>query len=201
MTLIQSYLDFKPLNAKELEILIGDDFSLAAYSIRESYIRNIAFPLYSKEVIKILSKFLRNKKILEVGSGFGYLARLLQNNSVNIRSIDSNTSRYYADTVLENKYSLKHIVGNAIPKVRTRYDVILMSWPDYDSDFAYKIISKMNKGQILIYQGEGYGGCTGDAKFHDKLRMQYTIPIEDILNKYHVQFNGIHDYWKVVMIR
>jgi len=49
------------------------------------------------------------------------------------------------------------------------YDTILISWPNYKSNFAYKILENMTKGQTLIFIGEGYGGCTVNDIFFNKL--------------------------------
>ena len=56
----------------------------------------------------------------------------------------------------------------------------------------------MRSGQILIYNGEGYGGCTGCDEFHNHLQSDHWTPqtmFTQRLNKHHVSFPGIHDRW------
>lgn len=166
------------------------------WEFREAYIANIAFPLYTTEVISTLLCFLRGKKVLEVGSGIGYLAHVLSEKGIDITTIDNLSTKYCFGRNLIIKCD-KQVL--AFGKIKSKYDVVIMSWPDYESVFASRIISEMHKGQVLIYQGEGWGGCTGNDKFFRKLNKSFReIDIlSDKLNHHHVQFNGIHDWWYV----
>ena len=59
----------------------------------------------------------------------------------------------------------------------------------------------MVKGQILIYQGEGKYGCTGNDEFHDIITnaklFSYKKAMSNKLNKTHVNFASIHDRWYI----
>lgn len=50
--------------------------------------------------------------------------------------------------------------------------LIIMNWPDYNSDFAYQIASNTHESNILLYIGEDYGGCTANDKFFEKFTVQ-----------------------------
>jgi len=65
-----------------------------------------------------------------------------------------------------------------------------MSWPDYESDFAFDIWETMKRGSELVYIGESEGGCNANEKF-----FKSTHPyIQNInLAKNFVSFPGIHD--------
>ena len=46
--------------------------------------------------------------------------------------------------------------------------VLFLSWPNYNTDFAYKALKRF-QGDTVIFLGEDAGGCTGDEKFHQLL--------------------------------
>ena len=57
----------------------------------------------------------------------------------------------------------------------------------------------MRKNQIVIYQGEGFGGCTGDDQFHEYLFSDNFVhlPITEVLDNFHVTFPTMHDRFYV----
>ena len=74
-----------------------------------------------------------------------------------------------------------------------------MNWPPYADQFAYQVAKKMSKGQVLIFEGEGYGGCTGDVRFFNYLDKHFTQmkELDDELNEHHVSFPCTKDHWWV----
>jgi hypothetical protein len=46
---------------------------------------------------------------------------------------------------------------------------VYMAWPPYDHPMAFETVQAMEVVRILIYVGEGHGGCTGDDKFFEYL--------------------------------
>lgn len=57
----------------------------------------------------------------------------------------------------------------------------------------------MSKGQVLIYNGQGSGGCTGDKDFFNYLDEHFT-PMKELdyeLNENHVSFPCTKDHWWV----
>lgn len=177
--------------------------------LRDSYINKIGFVIYTEEVINVLSSLLKTKKVVEVGSGSGFLSRVLSSYGITVVAVDNNKSIYVMSRTEGNRWG--QIYQQDITKDAVTYlkkvnkdappDVIIMCWPDYDSPFAHKIAKAMLPGQILIYQGEGHYGCTGDDSFHDFVDddtlWESQQEIADQLNEHHVQFEGIHDRWYV----
>ena len=51
----------------------------------------------------------------------------------------------------------------------------------------------------MIFEGEGYGGCTGDDDFFNYLDEHFTPikELDDELNEHHIRFPGINDHWWV----
>lgn len=165
---------------------------MCQYAFRQKYIKYIGFVLHTRETISKLVEMLKHKRVIEVGCGTGFLSRQLKNHHVNVKAIDCKKYSYGLDI----NYCKIHYHDAVHYIKKNRYDVIIMSWPDYDTDFAYNIASNMKKGTILIYQGEDYGGCTGNEKFFDYLD-DYFDEINNDLYETHPKFYGIHDNWNI----
>lgn len=163
----------------------------------------MGFPILTQECVFTLAKFLEGKRVIDVGCGSGYLTYHLKNCGVDIVGVDNYSSSYAHGTMGRAKY-IHNINCDAKDIDYSKYDVIILSWPDYNTTFAYEIISKLEPGQIIIYQGESWGGCTGDDYFHDFLNStDRVIELEDVSNSLfegHVRFSGIHDNWYVYQL-
>jgi hypothetical protein len=52
---------------------------------------------------------------------------------------------------------------------------------------------------LLLYVGEGYGGCTGNDEFHsileDESRFKFDSELSELLSNSTLSFYGIHDRW------
>lgn len=172
------------------------------YEARQKHIQFLGFPIITKEVINELSSFLGNMKVADLGCGTGYISAALKSRGVNIDAYDNYSSNYSVGKMNNAQYCEIHNVDYFEIDLE-QYHAILMSWPDYDSDNAFKIASKMKPGQILIYQGESKGGCTADDKFFDLIddETQFfeLIDMYYILNEYHVNFAkiSIRDHWRI----
>lgn len=166
---------------------------LSSFDInRDDYIERCGFIIYTSELVDLLTQHLKELSVLEVGSGSGYLSFLLKQKGINIKSVDSGEREF-------KKIYSRDINGDAIKEISTKYDAILMCWPDYDAPFAYKVASKMLSGQLLFYEGEDEGGCTGTDKFFTYIDEKFTELFEgDCLTNVTPVFTGIHDRWTVL---
>lgn len=166
------------------------------YDVRRTYIREHSWFILTEETADTLAKFLRNDKVIEVGAGTGYLAAHMRQRGVrHYRAYDHFRGGYYNRKV--KHYGTKK--RNAMRLNLSLYDTVVMCWPTYNADFAARIISRMRSGQWLVFQGEGYGGCTGDDTFHALLEDNFTPLklISDKLNYHHHRWDGIYDAWFV----
>jgi hypothetical protein len=172
------------------------------HEIRCEYVRNIGFPIITIELIDELVKFISNKSVVDIGARTGFLSYILANRGVNITAIDTLIRKYMGESETPKWYTINQ--KDAIEENLDQYEILILSWPDHDTYFGYKIIKKMNPGQIIIYQGESWDGCTADDQFH---RMLYSDEFEELqeiclkLDELHLQFPGIHDYWQIYMKR
>lgn len=172
------------------------------YMSRQQFISDFGYVLVTEEVLAALVGLLKDKKVLDAGSGSGYLADALAKHGVDVTAAD--TEDYLAEGShsyqFQKRFKLDYH-GSALDLLPGEFDVVMLSWPCYESSFGFEVASAMKPGQMLVYQGEGYGGCTGDDALHDLLADEALwLSDEDrsnLLNENHMRFEGIHDRWNV----
>jgi hypothetical protein len=165
--------------------------------LRDSYIINNGFVLLNDALLQTVKKQFKNKKIVDVGAGNGFLSNALQKIGVDITPVDMQNPT-------ENSYGFTTsftdvLQEDAIEHIKhTNYDVVLMSWPPLGSSFAHDILKNMVPGQKLIYIGE-FSGCTADHDFFqllDQKTVKNTLKTQ-ALQKHSLNFPGITDDWYV----
>lgn len=188
--------------------ILTDDMSwmyeelTTTYLIRDTYTTNIGFHIVTTELIEILVKLINKKSVIELGCGTGFLVKELTNNGINITGVDD-MSWGLKNLCLDAN---DHIIDFDILKLDiTDFDVIILAWPPYKSTVAYDIIKRMHKGQVLMYVGESWDGCTADNQFHgvidDEDKFKYFPHISKQLSQSRVSFYGIHDEWYVYKMK
>lgn len=168
------------------------------YTARHEYIQEHAWSILTKESAHALGKFLSLfNLVIEPFAGTGYMASHLREVSGlgrKYRAYDGCVSHFGSKR--KNYGFTKSGCFNVNLK---KADCIVMSWPNYASNIAYRIARKMVPGQYLVYQGEGNYGCTGDDQFHDYLDTHFrrlTLR-ERMINHGHTYWQGMHDQWYV----
>lgn len=172
-------------------------FSFAdSYDVRCRYTSRIGWFILTTEVKEVLVNFLKGKGVLEVGSGTGYFAAHMKQGGVEDYNAVDIWDPHYWDERTPRYFGID---GNSLDYIDNSYDVIVMNWPPYDEPFGHQVVKKMVKGQVLIFEGEGYGGCTGDDDFFNYLDEHFTPmkELDDKLNEHHIRFPGINDHWWV----
>jgi len=170
----QSGLNFFDENWK-----MGDDFIKnygKEWIKREEFVKDYSWSVPTEEAIKKLKTFIGGKKVLEVGSGLGLWAKLLQLSGVHMTPTDSFESHgtgkakrdpYRQFTDVEN------IKGTKAVKKYSDHSVLFLSWPPYDKPLAASALKRFT-GDKVIYIGEGSGGATGNDEFHKILDRDFT---------------------------
>lgn len=175
---------------------------VSSFFARDAYVKKYGFALVSRETLSVLKDLLGGGPVLDAGAGTGYLAERLGGEGVKVVAADIRDYSLAQDSEgypFQTVHRLDRVVGHAAELLPGEFTAVLLSWPCYQSSFAYEVAQAMQAGQTLVYQGEGVGGCTGDDAFHALLRdtgqwKPMTLRTEQ-LNAHHVQFSGIHDWW------
>lgn len=181
---------------------MSDCFGTELCMFRDAFIKLQGFSLVSKNWIKELLPYLNGKKVLEVMAGYGTISYALQSEGINVIAIDDYS--WKDDYRCFNKNLLWADVENLdVIKAINKYvpDVIIMSWPPYNEDVAYRTIMEMRKVNPnceMIYIGEREGGCTADDDFFEVVEFIDNVFI-DKANKFYTSWNFIHD--KVMLVK
>lgn len=181
-----------------------DNFELkfSLMTLRYSFVEQYGFVLLNQKLIEKLSDFLKDKSVCEIGAGTGWLSYNLQQQGVEITPVDYKPGQ-------DSNYGFKKLHTDVLMYNGLDYlenhspDVVILSWPDYDTPFAFEILEKMKPGQTLIYVGERYGGCTGNDDFFELLdnKTQLNESVTDTLQQSALCWTGVHDTWYVYEVK
>lgn len=174
-----------------------------SWRARTEYTDNIAWFLVHEGIIEVLCELLKDDKVVEVFSGTGYLSAhltLARKGRGTLEAYDDK-SRAKDHMFKYESYSKPYFgeVKDCTKLSLKEYDSVIMTWPEYDSPSALEVLTNMHVGQRLFYEGENYGGCTGDDAFFDYLDSNFEELQEesDKFNGVGVRFSGINDFWGV----
>lgn len=172
-------------------LLIGN------WHLREQHTKEESWFILTEEVADILGTFIKGSRVVEVFAGTGFLAHHLRKRS----GLSQKEYRAY-DNRSTHDFSTRYpgvVNKNAFMAPIKSADTVIMTWPPYDTNHAARIVKKMRKGQCLVFNGEGYGGCTGDDEFFDVLGEKFIElkHLTEALDGQHVRFKGINDDWTI----
>lgn len=170
---------------------------------RRRYRREFGFCLFTAECIFTLVALCKGKRVLEAGSGSGWLADQLAQQEIEITAADWTDYRQSHGKTrgypMRSVFRLDHH-GDAVALLPGRFDVVLLVWPNLETPFAEHVAHAMRSGQIMIFAGEKKGGCTATEEFFDVLSADFEcLHVETMaLNKYHRTFPGVRDQWQIL---
>ena len=154
---------------------------------RCEYTEKYSFPIITQDLITELHSIIGSKKVIELGCGSGYLAYWYKQLYKESNYTTCDTNDWFSQTFV----SIDKVCDYSNLDL-SDHDIIILSWPNYDSKNAELVLSNMNSGQTLIYCGEEMGGCCATNKFFKYKSNNFTKP------KYletQISFFGIHDWW------
>lgn len=146
---------------------------------RRDFAKNYSWAVPDRNAIEQIKRFVGNERILEIGSGTGVWAKLIQDAGISITPTDlspgetlniNNKKRTRTPTHTD----IQELSHQQAIKQFGDHSVLMLCWPLYDHPMAYEAL-KAFRGNKLIYIGEGYGGCTGDEKFCNLLERKWTM--------------------------
>lgn len=102
--------------------------------------------------------------VVEIGAGGGYWAKLLREMGVDVIAYDP--APHVSDWH-DGPHS-EVLLGDHTAVIGHADRTLLTVWPEYDAAWSHQMI-ELFEGEKVVYVGEGYGGCTGDDRFHQLL--------------------------------
>lgn len=121
-----------------------------------------------------IATLVEHDPLLEICAGGGYWASLVQAAGGVIMPTDIDTGRDTHTTVFE--YDAVEAVELEWSQDDTR--TLFVCWPPYGVSVATEALEAYG-GDTVIYVGEGRGGCTAAARFHETLHNWWTL--EDVV--------------------
>ncbi len=145
--------------------------------ISDEIARLLTWAIPTDELIQHLSS--TTSKIIEVGAGTGYWAKLLNDAGVDVIAYDLNPA--FPGSLENDEFpyiKLFYEVLEADAKVAGKYPdrSLLLVWPPYKTSMAFDALIAYGDagGQDLIYVGE-MNGCTADSQFFDLLDEKWVM--------------------------
>lgn len=137
-----------------------------AVDLRNILVKKYAWAIPNAEAIEAIAKY---SPIIEMGAGTGYWASLIAQAGANILCYDREP---YKSEQTDGRH---HLVSKGEPDIIKNHPgwTLMLCWPPYSEPFARDCLVHY-KGDIVIYIGEGSGGCTGDDDFHELLNKDFT---------------------------
>lgn len=182
----------------EMPWIMKNDFFSAEF--RNKIIKEQGYVFLSHNWLSELAIWIGKRKCLEVMSGGGALAYNLRKYGVDIISTDNYQFRKMKEEgnlswdfkIWEQAENLDCV--NAIDKYGEQVDIVIMAWAYMDIN-AYRTLIKMrevNPNCLMIFIGEGYGGCTANDDFFEEINI---IDDEEFnkINEHFESWNFIND--------
>ena len=146
--------------------------------LRDYVIPLAGFTVIDKQLAQDFETWLDGRKVLEVMSGIGCLAYALQEFGVDIKATDTYDDEYLFN-YKEPWVNIEQIgCIEAVEKYGADYDILLCSWPRGYYPMV-ELIDKMrevNPDMIMVYIGEGHGGCCADYTFFNYAKLVDELP-------------------------
>lgn len=172
--IFEEWLRTGPLPLKELQDRFGlntwGDFDTmtAMRATRLKVISRFGFAIPSLEVV---SRIAQAGKIIELGAGTGYWSKLIANAGGDILSSDANVGENYGFTI-GSCFDVEKCEASEFVQKHPDRDVLIV-WPTYNADWAFRAAQAMCYGRTLFLIGEGHGGCTANSDLFEYLEQAF----------------------------
>lgn len=146
-----------------------------------------AWSIPSPDDVRWMLAQLDGRTVVEVGAGTGYWAWQLEQAGVDVAAYDPAPPGPGNSWCSGGPYTT--VLAEGAEAAAAHADrALLMVWPPYDGAHARHALS-VYKGDLLLYAGEGHGGCTADDDFYELLDAEWE---EIDTAPRHVTWWGIH---------
>lgn len=153
---------------------------------RDRLVSSYAWSIPTPSDLEWLKTVVDGKSVVEVGAGTGYWAWQLAQVGVDVAGFDAKPGE-------ENTFCGSrqfHRVERGGPEAAAEFAdrALFLCWPPYATSMAADVLAAY-RGDLLIYAGEGVGGCCGDDDFHELVGKEW----EEVSSAPgHATFGGIH---------
>jgi hypothetical protein len=149
---------------------LGTDPVYQEFLVRSKFIERYGFAILHRKAIEAMRPYA---PLLEIGAGSGYWSYELRKQGIDIIATDNLSGEYgffNGEVSRRWHHHYTHIeVLDSLSAVRKYPNRnLLFVWPDYDASWAAETLDIFT-GQVVIYQGEGYGNACADDRFHKLL--------------------------------
>lgn len=148
---------------------------------RTSLVTTYAWSIPSPSDIAWMRDILDGRAVIEIGAGNGYWAWQLRQAGVDVLPFDNGEQKW------DQQWSPVYVGGTSVAR-RHPERALMLIWPTFSSPMARAALDSYG-GDLLLYAGEGHGGCTGDDTFHDELERAW-VQIGEAPG--HPAYDGIH---------
>ncbi len=178
---------------------IGDEHPFSAISVIDSYkerdrwLKLGMFAFVCWDWVNPFATWIGNRRCLEVMSGAGWLAKALREKNIDIIATDDYSwGKRRGWSVISEVIEMNAV--SAILNYAHQCDILIISWP-YMNDDAYHAIKTAhdtNPAMLIVYIGEGAGGCTANDKFFEYFEEIELQEFDEVRNQFKSWW-GIHD--------
>lgn len=164
-----------------LEFMAERGFALCDPNFENSNQRNdicaeYAYAIPNEEALLEIKKY-SPRGVVEVGAGGGYWAMMLRALGVNVLAFDTEPDP--RDNSWVTRQWSEVCEGGSEVAARHPERTLFLCWPRLYHSMAYDALSYY-VGNMVIYVGEGEGGCTANDAFHETLNNGVWREVADI---------------------
>lgn len=147
---------------------------------KEKFVRQYGYAVVNELILGQIVKFCLNStnvadKILEVGSGLGFVAFMLQYWGLDVTATDVGLTGGYNIDFSKSWVPIQMLnYDTAIKTYGSNHNVLLLAWPPLEEDVACKSI-ELFPGSKVIYIGECCGGSTANTKFFSVINDKFIL--------------------------
>lgn len=154
---------------------------------RNSLCKTFSWSIPSPGDMTWMRKILAGRGVVEAGAGGGYWAWQMRQAGIDVVA-------YEPQDPADNKYVLREWTdllrdGHDAPKLHPDR-ALFLCWPSYEDPWAAHALAAYS-GDLLIYAGEGEGGCCADDEFFKFRDAEWD---DSGYSPAHVSYWGIHCY-------
>jgi hypothetical protein len=161
-----------------------------SFSVRGECNKRGMWAIVDLKWTKNLANWIGDRKCLEVMAGAGWLSKALSHHGIDVIATDDYSwDKQHSE--MEIVYPVEKMSGVEAVKKYVDRDILIVSWPPYESTEICDICNEWGKNKPIVYIGEGIEGCNAPncfwAKFNETDDPTIMIP----------RWWGIHDELKI----